>query len=323
MKIIKILVGFLIVVLLLFGIVPFLIPIPEIQAARSIEELADSDSRFIEVKGITLHYKEYGSDEPAILLLHGFGASSFSWREVIQPLSSQGRVVAYDRPAFGLTSRPMSGDWQGESPYSLTFQADLIPVLMDQLGIQKAILVGNSAGGTVALASALKYPDRFSGLVLVDAAIYTGGGRGNLNWLYQLPQVNRLGPLFVRSLAGEQGTQIITQAWHDPSKITPEIIAGYRKPLQVENWDRALWEFTKASRSGGVEQRLSELKMPVLVVTGDNDRIVPTSQSIRLAQEIPGADLEVFPACGHVPQEECPQAFLAAVNRFIQPLRKP
>ena len=87
--------------------------------------------------------------------------------------------------------------------------------------------------------------------------------------------------------------------------------------MQTENWDRALWELTQASQPLNLDQRLEDLGVPVLVVTGDDDRIVPTEQSLRLAGEIPGAELAVIPACGHVPQEECPTAFLTAVEDFL------
>jgi fermentation-respiration switch protein FrsA (DUF1100 family) len=76
--------------------------------------------------------------------------------------------------------------------------------------------------------------------------------------------------------------------------VTPEIYAGYRKPLQVENWDKALWELTKSSRESGLALRLDELNLPVLVVTGDDDRIVPTENSLQLAKDVPGSQLVVF-----------------------------
>jgi pimeloyl-ACP methyl ester carboxylesterase len=130
--------------------------------------------------------------------------------------------------------------------------------------------------------------------------------------------MDRLGPFLSRGIAGAEGTSFIQAAWHDPTKITPEITAGYRQPLRVPDWDRALWEFTKAgSGSEDLAPRLKELKMPVLVLAGDDDRIVPTTDSIRLGSEIPGAALVVFPACGHVPQEECPAPFLKAVQDFM------
>jgi pimeloyl-ACP methyl ester carboxylesterase len=85
----------------------------------------------------------------------------------------------------------------------------------------------------------------------------------------------------------------------------------------VENWDKALWEFTLASRESRLAERIQQVQAPVLVLTGDDDRIVPTEESIRLAGEIPRAELVVFPNCGHVPQEECPESFLQAVKEFL------
>ncbi len=109
-------------------------------------------------------------------------------------------------------------------------------------------------------------------------------------------------------------------AWHNPDLITDEIWEGYTLPLQVENWDKALWQLTSSSRELGLDQRLQELNLPVLVITGDDDRIVPTQNSIRLSSAIEGAELVVIPACGHVPHEECPQAFLEATSNFISSL---
>ena len=315
--------GFFFLLVLAFILIgPLVIPIPPLPDPVAVKDLADADSQFIEVNGIEVHYKQYGQGEPFMVLLHGFGASTYSWREVLSPLSQLGTVVAFDRPAFGLTERPMPGEWQGESPYNLDSQVELTVGLMDALGIRQAILVGNSAGGTTAMATALKYPERVMGLVMVDAAIYGGGGAPAwIRPLLRTPQFDRLGPWFARSIAGEQGDAFIEAAWHDPSKLTDEIRQGYRKPLQAANWDRALWELTKASRESGLATRFQELTLPVLVVSGDDDRIVPTADSVRLASELPNAELIVFPACGHVPQEECPQAFMEGIEPFVLTFR--
>jgi pimeloyl-ACP methyl ester carboxylesterase len=302
-------------------VVPFLIPVPPLEDTVPPEQLAYPDSQFVDVDGVQVHYRQSGEGQPALLLLHGFAASTFSWREVRDPLAADGhRVVAFDRPAFGLTERPMPGEWQGGSPYSPEAQAALTVGLMDRLGIEQAVLVGNSAGGTTAVLTALRYPERVEALVLVDAAIYQGGGSPLPRWLTPLlrtPQVRRLGPLFVRRIQ-EWGYEFGRSAWHDPARFTEAIWEGYQRPLRAENWDRALWELTAASHPLGLEDRLDEIGVPVLVITGDDDRIVPTEQSVRLAGEIPGAELVVIPNCGHVPQEECPQAFLDAVRAFLQ-----
>jgi len=168
--------------------------------------------------------------------------------------------------------------------------------------------------------TALRYPDRVQALVLVDPAVYVGGGVPDwIRPILQTPQMRRLGPLLVRSIR-TWGEDFGRSAWHDPSRLTPEIWAGYTKPLQARDWDRALWEFTLASRPTGLPERLDQIQMPTLVITGDDDRIVPTEQSVRLAGELPNAELVVIPNCGHVPHEECPQEFLQAVRRFVSKL---
>lgn len=302
-------------------VVPFLIPVPPLKDTLPPEQLADPDSRFVDIGDLRIHYKMAGQGAPALVLMHGLAASTFSWREVMAPLSARGTVIAFDRPSSGLTSRPLAGEWKGLNPYTREAQSDQTIALLDELGIQKAILVGNSAGGTIAALTALRHPERVRALILVDAAIYSEGGPPD--WIRPLlytPQAARLGPLVSRFFSSS-GDRLLRLAWHDPDKIPVEALEGYRKPLRVQNWDRAFWEFTLASRSVGLPGQLEQITMPTLVITGDDDRIVPTAESVRLAKELPNARLEVIPNCGHVPHEECPEAFLKAVNRFLDDLR--
>ena len=137
----------LIITLLVLGIGPFFIPIPPLENTVSPEELADPDSKFVDVHDVRVHYKSAGKGADTLLLLHGFGASTFTWSKVIGSLSEYYTVIAYDRTGFGLTSRPMPGEWRGETPYSAESQADQAVALMDTLGISKVVLIGNSAGG--------------------------------------------------------------------------------------------------------------------------------------------------------------------------------
>ncbi len=310
--------GLLLVVLLLLLLIgPFLVPVPPLEGTKPVEQLADPDSRFIEINGLTIHYKITGQGKPTFVLLHGFGASLYSWWAVMEPLSALGAVIAYDRPAFGLTERPLT--WEGESPYSPQAQVDLLLGLLDALGVEQAILVGNSAGGTVAMNFTLQHPERVQALVLVDPAVYTGGGApAATRWLLRTPQMRHLGPLIARQIQ-TRGPELIELAWYDPTRIPPEVLDLYMKPLQAENWDRALWELTLASEESNLSERLAEFTLPVLVVTGDSDRIVPTEQSVRLAGELPEAELVVIPQAGHVPYEEQPDLFIQAVTDFLSP----
>ena len=308
----KVLLGLIAIVLFAILVGPLLIPIPELTGTLPVTKLTYPDSNFAAVNGVQIHYQSRGAGEPAYVLLHGFAASTFSWREVMGPLSARGQVLAYDRPAFGLTERPMK--WDDWNPYGAAEQVDIALSLLDSLGIDRAIVIGNSAGGTVAAQLALRAPERVDALVLVSPAI---GGRGNRSgWLrpvLRLPQLQRIGPLMIRSF-GDTGMELGKLAWHDPSLITPEIEAGYALPLQAQNWDRALWHFVASSESDpALSAQLATLKVPKLVITGDDDRVVPTAQSVALANEI-GAELVVITACGHVPQEECPQQFIDALD---------
>jgi pimeloyl-ACP methyl ester carboxylesterase len=285
------------------------------------QQLAAPDSRFIELAGVEVHYKLYparqaisSSERPLIVLLHGFGASLFSWREVVGPMSAYGDVVAYDRPAFGLTGRPAK--WKGVNPYSPAAQVDIVIGLMDALGARQAVLVGNSAGGTVAMNTALAHPERVAALVLVSPAVYGGGGSpGWIKPLFWLPGVNHIGPLLARRIS-KNGDDFIRSAWYDPGRMGPEVLPGYRAPLAVKGWEKALWELTKASAASGLGDRLPGITMPALVVTGDTDRIVPTEQSVRLAGELPMATLVVIPQSGHVSHEESPEGFMEAFGEF-------
>ena len=323
MKTLKWILFLFIFLILLILIAPFAVPLHPNTDVVPVNQLSDKDSLFLDISGIQIHYKIQGEGEPNIILLHGFGASIFSWREVMAPLGQYGTVMAYDRPAFGLTERPEAGEWEeGRNPYSPEMQPEILIQLMDALEIERAVLVGNSAGGTVAVQTALQYPNRVLGLVLVDAAIYSGGSPLP-EWMRPLldtPQGQRLGLLLTRSIQ-TRGEQLLNLAWHAPTMITESVRDGYRKPLSVEGWDRALWELTKSSHSMSLRERLPELSLPVLVITGDDDRIVPTEESVQLAKDIPNAELVILPACGHVPQEECPKLFLEAAGTFLEQLK--
>jgi len=309
------------VMLLVLLVLPLLLPSGSPRGTVDPRELAGPDSRWLEVDGVDIHYEDYGDpgSELTLVLLHGFGASTFSWRDVAAPLAARtgARIVAFDRPGFGLTERPMPGDWQGETPYSDTSAVRLTFGLLDALGIRRAVLIGHSAGGHVAALAALEWPERVAGLVLVAPAL--GGGHGLPAWLRALgrtPQMRRIGPWAVRAAVGRL-QRVLDMAWYDPSQLTPDILEGYRKPLTALNWNRALWEIMLAPRAAAPAGRVGELVPPALYITGDADRIVPAEGTRAAAAATPGADLLVLERCGHLPQEEYPAEFLEAVVGFL------
>jgi pimeloyl-ACP methyl ester carboxylesterase len=309
------------VLLLVALFLPLLVPLPAAAGTVPPERLADPEGRFLDVKGWRVYAKAAGRGQPALLLLHGFGASLFSWQAVQPALASRGATLAYDRPAFGLSERPLPGQWVGDNPYGPGFQVELALAMLDQLGADRAVLVGHSAGGGIALQLALAHPERVRALILVAPAL--GGGYGLADWqrsLLSTTQARWYGPLALRWLMPEQGLQVVRRAWHDPQRLPAATVEGYTLPLRVENWDRAIWEYTLAGGASVPRERLKGLDLPVLVITGDDDRIVPTTQSVRLTEEVPKARLVVVPECGHLPQEEKPREFLRAVDEFLATL---
>jgi pimeloyl-ACP methyl ester carboxylesterase len=301
-------------------IVPLLVPVSALEGMVTEKDFAEPDSKFIEVDNISIHYKEMGAGETTFILLHGFGASVYSWREVMDDFAQRGRVIAYDRPAFGLTERPMPENWD-KNPYGMKANIELLRGLMDALKIEKAVLVGNSAGGGLAVAFGLEYPQRVDSLILVDPGV--GGGRGPQfpAWALPLmwtPQMRHIGQLMMRDYQ-ESLPQTIEREWFDQTKLTEEIKREPLKIFKIQNWDRAFYELTFAPAYPELRPLLPQLSVPVFIVAGAEDRLIRSWYFEAISAEIPNAQLSLIPSCGHVPQEECPDEFMKEVTTYLEP----
>ena len=298
---------------------PLVFPIPELNGLVSESEFVYEDSKFIELNNVNVHYKEQGSVEKTFILLHGFGGSTYSWREVMGDFAELGHVIAYDRPAFGLTERPMPENWI-ENPYGVKANIELLRAMMDEMGIDKAYLVGNSAGGFLSVAFSLEYPDRVEALILVDPGV--GGGRGPKfpDWALPLmwtPQMRHIGVLWMRDYQ-ESLPRTIDREWYDKSKLTEEILQEHLKILKIKNWDRAFYELTFAPAYPELRPQLPQVSVPAYVIAGEEDRLIRPFYYEAISSEMPNAQLTLIPQCGHVPQEECPQQFMEAVKSYIE-----
>ena len=314
----KILIGLLVV--LLVG--PFLIPVNSSGTLTKEEAAAEvwgSESKFVELANQEVHYVTAGnpSSKRLIVLLHGFGASAFSYKDVLAPLGEIGYVIAYDRTGFGFTDRPTS--WSGENPYGIQGQIALLDELVTEFGANKEVIIlGHSAGGNVAATYAEAYPEKVQQLILFAPAVGLAGAPGaGFNWIFNIPQIDHLGPLLVSTIA-TSGLDLLYESYVDDSKITDEVLAGYTAPLKVKGWEKAFWLFNKAPRTTNVGERISELRMPTLVITGDADTVVATSDSVLLSQRIPNAKLVEIAGTGHLPNEEKPEEFAREVIKFIE-----
>ena len=308
---------------LAFLIVPFLIPfnssgtLTAAQAAPGAEfvELAD-----VSVRVEVTPYSGVGLGQaPLIVLLHGFGASTFSWRNVQEPLSKLGEVISYDRPGFGFTERKIS--WEGTNPYGFQGNFEILDALIAKYGVgREVVLVGHSAGGQLAAEYTRLNLSKVSALILVDAAILTtGGSTSGFGWFFALPQMQKLGPILVSSIA-TSGDDLLRKSYYNQSKLTQAVYDGYHQPLKIKGWEQAFWDFTNAPRDNQLKDNLSELTLPTLVITGKYDEVVPAKDAVELQKLIAGSHLEIIDKTTHLPQEEQPELFMEAVEKHWEHL---
>jgi len=275
-------------------------------------------SRFLDVNGFKVHYRLAGSGQPLVVLLHGSFLSLRSWRLVFDRLAESVSVLAFDRPGFGLTSRPLPSTATGVS-YTPEAQSDLVIALMKKLGFNKAVLVGNSTGGTMALLTALRYPQHVDGLVLAGAMIYSGYATSEIP-AFMKPVMKAMTPIFSRLmkfLITRLYDRNIRGFWYNKARLGSDVLSAFRIDLMIGDWSRAFWELFLETHHLRLDERLKTMLQPSLVITGEHDLTVKTEESIRLARELPNAEFVVIPDCGHLPQEEQPEAFVLAVRKFL------
>ncbi|NTV99074.1 MAG: alpha/beta hydrolase [Chlorobiaceae bacterium] len=281
-----------------------------------------TDSVFIDIGGFTLHCRIAGKGMPLLIFLHGSFLSVRSWRHVFDALSEHATVVAFDRPAFGLTSKPRASEPEGIS-YGPEAQADLVAELIGRLGFEKAVLAGNSTGGTLALLAALRHPGRVEGIVLADAMIYSGYATSGIP-AFMKPAMKTMSPLFagiMKIMISRLYNRVIRSMWYRKERLGEDLLASFRCDLMNGDWSRAFWEVFIETHHLRLDEKLKTLDIPVLVMTGEHDVMVRKAESLRLARELPSANLSVFADCGHLPQEEKPEEFIAALKEFLHKIR--
>jgi pimeloyl-ACP methyl ester carboxylesterase len=295
-------------------VVPMVIPLPTV--GGDARALADDGGAFVEIVGIDTYYVEMGPDEgQAVLLAHGLGGSTYSWRENMATLAEAGyRVVAYDRPPFGLTEKSDALD------VSAPAQARFAVALLDALGIDSAVLVGHSAGGGVIAQMALQYPQRVDGLVFVAGAVGTPNGApsgvGDVLGFAPFNRWLRIGARLL--LTPERYGDLLASAYGDPTIATETVRDEYAKVLQVRDWDVGFATLIRDSgRNAFPLDRLNELTQPALLIWGREDTWVPLDRGETLAAALPDATLLIYDDVGHLAMEEAPERFNADLMDWL------
>jgi pimeloyl-ACP methyl ester carboxylesterase len=263
---------------------------------------------------VNLYYQEQGKGPP-VLLLHGFGASTFTWRHVIPALAQTHRVIAVDLKGFGRSDKPF------DERYSVLDQAELLAQLIEDKDLRDLTIVGHSFGGGVALRLALDANDRLGGrivrLVLLDSIAYPQQIPVFFR-LLDMPLVSQVG---VRMVPPSVQTRVALQiAYHDDSKIDPEQVEIYAAPLKTAAGKHAIVQSARQIVPEDIDtlpERYKTITLPTLILWCDHDRIVPLDVGLKLRRTLPNSTLRLVEGCGHMPQEEQPETTLTLLKGFI------
>lgn len=312
------------VVLVAFAVGPFLVPLPASpdRPATDVAREVGQAGTLVEVDGTRAWVEEAGPpDGPPVVLVHGFGGSAWSWRETVPALAGAGyRVVALDLANFGLSDK----SWDRDTSHAR--QADLVAGVLDELEVGSATIVGHSMGADVLAWLAARHPGRVDRAVLVDAATgpaAAGGGGGPLGALLRLPNIRRIAQLVIRAqVDGDRLAGILRSAYADPSRATPQALAGYLAPLQLAGWDDALLANLRDGGAGALPAPIGEiLRVPTLVVWGREDDWIPLADGEALRAALPDAEWRIIDDAGHLPMEEQPDDFNATLLAWLESTR--
>jgi pimeloyl-ACP methyl ester carboxylesterase len=266
---------------------------------------------------IELHHKIYGSGDP-VLCIHGFGASLFSWRNFVEPFSQNYQLILIDLKGCGDSPKPL------DSHYSTKDHAELIYKFILEHDLRKLTLVGHSFGGALSLFVSImlleREPGRLRSLVLIDAGAYKKYIPGYL----KLIGVPILGAVAIYLIPARcMAKSILKMAYFDPAKITQEQIAAYAAPIASPGGKHALLETGKQIIPPNIDEltaRFKDIKVPTQIVWGKQDKIIDPIVGDLLDQVIPDSTLKQIDQCGHVPQEEMPEATVPMVLDFLASL---
>lgn len=263
----------------------------------------------ITLAGTPIHIRDSGPrDAPAVILLHGFGASLHTWEPWAEGLQDRFRVIRFDLPGSGLSPPDTTGD------YSDARAMVLIDGLMEKAGIDRASLVGNSVGGRIAWTFAATHPDRVDGLVLISPDGFASPG-----FEYgKPPEVPAVMKLMRYALPRPMLKSNIAVGYADPAALTDVAVERYHDLMLAPGAREAMLSRMEQTVLTDPVPLLERITAPTLLVWGEKDAMIPFANAADYQRHIRDVRLSAFPSLGHLPHEEDPEASLPAVRAFLE-----
>jgi haloalkane dehalogenase len=255
----------------------------------------------VQVDGLRLAYRELG-EGPPVLLLHGWPTSSFLWREVMRPIARARRVVALDLPGFGASDKPVG------IRYSFEFFDRALDLFLAELEIDELGLAVHDLGGPIGLHWALHRPGRLTKLALLNTLVYPEFSQAVKDFVHAC-----ITPELREQLTSPAGLEaIVRDGLAEPAHFSAEMLAAVQEPFRSAEARRALADAgVGVGRKGfaAIAQKLPSLRVPVRIVYGARDRLLPdvAETMSRVSGDLPQAEITALPDCGHFVQEEAPE----------------
>lgn len=269
-------------------------------------------STFVDVNGLRVHVSDEGANNSAvpIVLIHGTGASLHTWDGWVSELKNERRVIRFDLPGFGLTGP------EPDNNYTIEQYTNYVVGILDSLGVSEAIIAGNSLGGYIAWATAVRYPNRVSKLVLVDASGYPYEAE-SVPIAFKLSQ-NKLAKLLLKNFIPKFVIRSsVENVFGNPALVTDYLVDRYYELTLREGNRAAIKERFVQTQPGELRKLLPKLTIPTLILWGAKDKLIPLKLGKRFEKDIPNSSLIIFDELGHVPHEEAPQITVSPVLDFI------
>lgn len=297
------------------------------QDFATVEELADPNGQFTDVDGVRLYYIAEGdTDNPAVIFLHGFGGSTWTWRDNLPVIADAGYyAVAVDLPPFGLSDKS-----EGVG-YSSSDMATHVVSLMDALDIETATIVGHSMGGTVTAYFAVNYPERVEKLVFVAGGLFTASGAAldgdgaeqsgsPFEFLANIDPTSPAAVGLIRATVRPTTfVNLLSDAYYDASVLTEEVAEGYQRPLLLEDWASGFLYYLQAEETQRItlDDLANAIDVPVLYIWGEADTWVSVTVGEAMDEVIENDQFVRYEAVGHLPMEENTAQFNSDLIAFL------
>ncbi|QMW24104.1 alpha/beta fold hydrolase [Sandaracinobacteroides saxicola] len=290
---------------------------PDTDAAAMRAKYGGPASRFIDISpGFTVHVRDQGrQDAPALILIHGSNASLHTWEPWVARLKDRYRLISLDLQGHGLTGPIPSGC------YTSACMAETVEAVRAKLGVERAAIAGNSMGGGVALAYALAHPDRTTALILVDSGgvpPVANAPEPDLPLGFRIARMPMLRDLAASITPRALVERSLQQSVSVQSVVTPAAVDRYWDLLRYPGNRAATMVRFSQPRTTITDATYAPLKMPVLILWGKEDRLIPVASVAAFQRALPEAKAIIYSGIGHIPQEETPDRSAADVDSFLR-----